>query len=67
MRKLMHLMPSIVFGNTTPREEFKNLYPDTEVFTKKDDIVVIGSSALNKTIMTPKEYGIKKMKLVIIK
>jgi hypothetical protein len=66
-RKLMHLMPSIVLGNTTPREEFKNLYPDTEVFTKKDDIVVIGSSALNKTIMAPKEYGIKKMKLVIIK
>ena len=67
MRKLMPLIPSIIFGNSTPMEEFKNLYPDTEVFTKKDDIAVIGSSAINKTIMTPKEYGIKKMKPIIIK
>lgn len=59
-------MPSIFFGNTTPREEFERLYPDTKVFTKKDDIV-IGAKALSKTIMTPKEYGIKKIKLVIIK
>lgn len=67
MRKLMPLIPSIIFSNSTPREEFQNIYPDTEAFTKKDDIAVIGSSAINKTIMTPKEYGIKKMKPIIIR
>ena len=66
MKKLIHLIPSIFLENTTPREEFERLYPDIKVFTKKDDIV-IGAKALSKTIMTPKEYGIKKMKLVIIR
>lgn len=60
-------MPSIILGNFTPSVEFENIYPDTEAFTKKDDIAVIGSSAINKTIMTPKEYGIKKMKPIIIR
>lgn len=67
MRKLMHLMPSIILSNSTPREEFQNIYPDMDELVKKDDVFVVETKIVDKTIMTPKEYGLKKMKPIIIR